>query len=187
MKNWSHIREEHGITVKESRGRWSYLPEGRERPITWRKLGEAHKKEAIEAVIAANLQRENERQAQSKQPQPEQQFVLGPLPTAEELRSTSPQTQDEPVNQPQQAPTPQVHHAPEPDENFFLYGRIIDLNSPQVQESYSLLQWSKIQNLKENARRFAFMTENGLLNVAAFYERNKVYNQYISIKNPRKP
>lgn len=56
MKNWSHIREEHGITVKESRGRWSYLPEGRERPITWRKLGEAYKKEAIEAVIAANLQ-----------------------------------------------------------------------------------------------------------------------------------
>ena len=217
------LREEHHITVRESRGRWSYLPEGRERPITWRKLGEVYKKKAIEAVIAANFQRENERQAQSKQPQPEQQFVLGPLPTEEELRSTSAQNQDAPTQEPQH-PTPQVHQAQEPDEDFFLYGRIIDLNSPQVQESYSLLQWSKIQNLKENARRFAFMTENGLLNVdrlaaelsrtrkafyqkqsqqvavekrlkevngilrdvAAFYDTNKIYNQYMSIKNPRK-
>ena len=217
------LQEEHGITVKESRGRWSYLPEGRERPITWRKLGEAYKKESIEAAIAANLQREIERQAQPKQPQPEQENVLAPLSTTEEICPTSAQ-HDEPVNQPQQAPTPQVHHAPDVDEDFFLYGRIIDLNSPKVQETYSLLQWSKIQNLKENAHRFAYITENGLLNVdrlatelsrtrkafyqkqsqqvavekrlkevngllrdmAAFYETKEVYNQYMSIKNPRK-
>ena len=218
------MQQEHHVTVKESRGRWSYLPEGRERAITWRKLGEAYRKEAIEAAIAANLQRENERQAQAKQPQPEQEFVLGPLPTDEELRSASTQKHDNAPTQKPQRPTPQSHQAPEPDGDFFLYGRIIDLNSPKVQESYSLLQWSKIQNLKENARRFAFMTENGLLNVdrlaaelsrtrkafyqkqsqqvsvekrlkevngvlrdvAAFYDTNKIYNQYISIKNPRK-
>ena len=134
------------------------------------------------------------------------------------------QKHDNAPTQKPQRPTPQSHQAPEPDGDFFLYGRIIDLNSPKVQESYSLLQWSKIQNLKENARRFAFMTENGLLNVdrlaaelsrtrkafyqkqsqqvsvekrlkevngvlrdvAAFYDTNKIYNQYISIKNPRK-
>ena len=61
--------------------------------------------------------------------------------------------------------TPQTHYAPEPDEDFFLYGRIIDLNDPKVQASYGLAQWAKIQNLKENARRFAFLSENGLLNV----------------------
>ena len=208
------MQQEHHVTVKESRGRWSYLPEGRERAITWRKLGEAYKKEAIEAAIAANLQRENERQTQAKQPQLEQEFVLGPLPTQEELHPTAPQ----------HILTPQAHNIPQPDEDFFLYGRIIDLNSPKVQESYSLLQWSKIQNLKENARRFAYLSENGLLNVdrlgdelaqtrKALYQKQSqqvavenrlkevnellraimqyhktkdVYTEYDSIKNPRK-
>ena len=218
------MEQEHHVTVKESRGRWSYLPEGRERAITWRKLGEAYKKEAIEAAIAANLQRENERKAQAKQPQSEQEFVLGPLPTQEEMHPTAPQNQQEAPKQPQHILTPQAHGIPQPDEDFFLYGRIIDLNSPQVQESYSLLQWSKIQNLKENARRFAYLSENGLLNVdrlgeelastrKALYQKQSqqvavesrlkevnellraimqyhktkdVYQQYDSIKNPRK-
>ena len=39
--------EMYGIQVKESRGRWSYLPPGRERPITGRKLGDAFEKEAV--------------------------------------------------------------------------------------------------------------------------------------------
>ena len=154
--------EKHHVTVKESRGRWSYLPEARERAITWRKLGQAYKKEAIEAAIAANLQHEMQREEQQ---QTDQQFVLGPLPTQEEMLSTTGKTSHEPPQQPQHILTPQVHKIPQPDEDFFLCGRIIDLNSPQVQESYSLLQWSRIQNLKENARRFAYLSENGLLNV----------------------
>ena len=159
------MQQEHHVTVKESRGRWSYLPEGRERAITWRKLGEAYKKEAIEAAITANFQRESERQAQAKQPQLEQEFVLGPLPSQEEMPPAAPQHQHKAPKQPQHILAPQAHSIPQPDEDFFLYGRIIDLNSPQVQENYSLLQWSKIQNLKENARRFAYLSENGLLNV----------------------
>ena len=157
------MEQEHHVKVKESRGRWSYLPEGRERAITWRKLGEAYKKESIEAAIAANLQREMQRE--ERQAQADQRFVLGPLPTQEEMHSSAPQNQHEAPKQPQHILTPQAHGIPQPDEDFFLYGRIIDLNSPKVQESYSLLQWSKIQNLKENARRFAYLSENGLLNV----------------------
>lgn len=179
------MREEYSIIVKESRGRWSYLPEGRERAITWRKLGEKYKKEAIEAVIAENIQLA-ERQAQEQEQeqqrqQQEQQFVLGTLPTWEEMQSTSMQESSasgkkrtpEKAQQRRQTPpqpghnvaTPQPHPVPEPDEDFFLYGRIIDLNDPKVQASYGLAQWTKIQNLKENARRFAFLSENGLLNV----------------------
>ena len=165
------MQEEHGVIVKESRGRWSYLPEGRERAITWRKLGEKYKKEAIEAVIAENVQRA-ERQAQ------EQQFVLGPLPTWEEMQSNpvqeypvQPQHSSEPQphhGAPERAAiigTPQSHHAPTADADLFVYGRIIDLNDPKVQANYGLAQWAKIQNLKENARRFAFLSENGLLNI----------------------
>jgi hypothetical protein len=74
------------------------------------------------------------------------------------MHPTTPQNQQEAPEPEQHILTPQVHGIPQPDEDFFLYGRIIDLNSPKVQESYNLLQWSKIQNLKENARRFAYLS-----------------------------
>ena len=34
------LKRDYNITVTESRGRWSYLPENRQRPITWRRLGD---------------------------------------------------------------------------------------------------------------------------------------------------
>lgn len=43
--------EMYGIRVKESRGRWSYLPPGKERPITGKKLGDAFEKAAVINVI----------------------------------------------------------------------------------------------------------------------------------------
>lgn len=41
----------YGIQVKESRGRWSYLPPERKKPITGRKLGDAFEKAAVEQAI----------------------------------------------------------------------------------------------------------------------------------------
>ena len=44
-------QEQHGIQVKKSRGRWSYLPLGRTKPIIGRKQRDIFEKEAIlEAV-----------------------------------------------------------------------------------------------------------------------------------------
>ena len=43
-----------GITLKESRGRFSYLPEGRKKPITARRLGYDFEKEAVLAKLAEN-------------------------------------------------------------------------------------------------------------------------------------
>jgi len=43
-----------GITVKESRGRYSYLPEGRKKPITARRLGYDFDKPAVLAKLAEN-------------------------------------------------------------------------------------------------------------------------------------
>ena len=51
------LRELYGIEVKESRGRWSYLSPGRERPITGRKLGDAFEKSAVLDAINGNVQR----------------------------------------------------------------------------------------------------------------------------------
>lgn len=45
------LLELYGIQVKESRGRWSYLPPGRKRPITGKKLGDAFEKAAVQRAI----------------------------------------------------------------------------------------------------------------------------------------
>jgi len=45
------LRELYSIEVKERRGRWSYLPPGRERPITGKKLGDAFEKTAVLDVL----------------------------------------------------------------------------------------------------------------------------------------
>ena len=37
--------------MKESRGRWSYLPPGKKKPITGRKLGDAFERDAIEKAL----------------------------------------------------------------------------------------------------------------------------------------
>lgn len=45
------LEEEYQITVSESRGRWSYLPSNRKRPISWRRLGTDYQREFIEEYI----------------------------------------------------------------------------------------------------------------------------------------
>ncbi len=50
----------HGITVKESRGRLSYLTQDRTKPITARKLGDDFDKAAVLAALNQNAQRINQ-------------------------------------------------------------------------------------------------------------------------------
>ena len=50
-----------GVTVKESRGRFSYLTPDRTKPITSRKLGDAYSKEAVMTVIEENRARQDQR------------------------------------------------------------------------------------------------------------------------------
>ncbi len=60
-----------GITVKESRGRYSYLPEGRKKPVTARRLGYDFDKPAVLAKLA-----ENEEHSEEK----EEEIVIPDLP-----------------------------------------------------------------------------------------------------------
>lgn len=48
------LLQKYGITLRESRGRFSYLPPDREKPITARKLGEDFSKESVLAVLEEN-------------------------------------------------------------------------------------------------------------------------------------
>lgn len=54
-----------GVTVKESRGRFSYLTPDRTKPITSRKLGDAYSKEAVMTVIEENRARQKQRISES--------------------------------------------------------------------------------------------------------------------------
>ena len=51
------LLQEYGITVRESRGRFSYLPANRSKPITARKLGDKFDKDAVLATLRANAER----------------------------------------------------------------------------------------------------------------------------------
>ena len=71
------LKRDHNITVTESRGRWSYLPENRQRPITWRRLGDDYSKESIEAFILQQIREQQSQTAPEKMEKKEQK----PVPT----------------------------------------------------------------------------------------------------------
>ena len=52
------LLQEYGITLTESRGRFSYRTAGRTKPITSRKLGDDFSKEKILAFLAENAERQ---------------------------------------------------------------------------------------------------------------------------------
>ena len=134
------LKREHNIVVTESRGRWSYLPEYRKRPITSRRLGDDYSKEAIEAFISQRLLQLQQQRAeeQAAQATPEKKAEKKPTPESKPSR---------------------------PVIETVITGRIIDLNDPKIQASYNLTQWAKIQKLKAMSMSFNYLTENHLLNL----------------------
>ena len=75
------LKQEYGITVTESRGRWSYLPENRQRPITWRRLGDDYSKDAIEEYILRRIREQQEQAVPEKKAKKEQEPVQTPYRT----------------------------------------------------------------------------------------------------------
>ena len=63
--------QEYGVTVSESRGRFSYLTAGRTKPISSRKLGDDFSKEKILAVLAENAERKKTAKLYSPDPHPD--------------------------------------------------------------------------------------------------------------------
>lgn len=133
------LADEYQITVTQSRGRWSYLPVGRKRPVTWRRLGANYQREFIEEYIARHVRKEQS--------------------VTEERHEHQPQREEKPQKVVENRPVRPVITA------AVVTGRLIDLNDPKIQASYGLTQWAKIQNLKEMSRRFNYLSENGLLDL----------------------
>jgi len=67
----AQLLQEYGVTVSESRGRFSYLTAGRTKPISSRKLGDDFSKEKILAVLAENAERKKTAKLYSSDPHPD--------------------------------------------------------------------------------------------------------------------
>lgn len=129
------MQEKYQITVKESRGRWSYLPPGRQKPIRGRMLGDSYEKEAVLKAIAVAEQGRREAQINVDTPVKKQPVIKRPMP----VLSTK---------------IPDVGEI----------GNLVDIeNNPKIKNSEAYLQWAKIHNLQEQSKTFNYMSEHGLL------------------------
>ena len=129
------------ITVKDSRGRWSYLPPGRKKPIRGRMLGDDYEKEAVLKAIAT-----------AKEKQKETENVQDHAAGGKSIRRPKP-----------------VISTKIPDIGEI--GSLVDIeHNPKVKESEAYMQWAKIHNLQEQSKTFNYMSEHGLLKGAQLDE-----------------
>ncbi len=129
------LMQDYGISVKESRGRLSYLTPDRTKPITARKLGTDFDKAAVLAVFQQNAHR------------------------------TAVKTQDRQEYQPQlskgiQRKNP-VQIAPNPDSPQ----RLVDIAAKRAEgKGIGYERWAKTFNLKQMAKTMTFLSEHGFTN-----------------------
>lgn len=143
------MREDYQIRVKESRGRWSYFPEGRKQAVTHRRLGDAFSKEMIETAIR------------------EQKELLPPEHPAEKVRKKNVTF----VHSEQKLNGRETGGGKQMDkrktQTFFDMAeidKVIDLEkNTKARDSEAYAQWIKIHNLQEQAKTFRFLSENDLL------------------------
>ena len=67
----AQLLQEHGVTVSESRGRFSYRTADRTKPISSRKLGDDFSKENVLAVLAQNAERKKTASLRRSDPNPD--------------------------------------------------------------------------------------------------------------------
>lgn len=145
------LQDQHGIQVKESRGRWSYLPQGRTKPITGRKLGDIFEKAAI--LEAIQWERTVPETAVSL-PGTQKENALTSVHGGQKLE---PKIKDDSTIE---------NRADRSGLSGALnLGQIIDLEkNEKAKNSDAYARWIKIHNLQVQAKTFSFMLEHGLLN-----------------------
>lgn len=144
--------ENYQIVVKESRGRWSYLPPGRTKPIWGRMLGDDYEKEAVLTAISLAIEKlkevKNEQDAGGK---------IDKIKRSNPVISTK-------------------------ISDIGEIGNLVDIeHNPKVRNSEAYMQWAKIHNLQEQSKTFNYMSEHGLLSGTKLDEElatlQKAYDQ----------
>lgn len=143
------LQDEYEIQVKESRGRWSYLPSGRKQPVTHRRLGDAFAKSSIETAI-------REHKALIPEPSPEKKVRKEKhtfVHSEQKWNSGDPEEK-------RKEPRRKISGLSELEE----IGKVIAIEKAGSSEAYA--QWIKVHNLQELAKTFRFMAENDFLDSA---------------------
>ena len=134
-----------GVTVKESRGRFSYLTADRNKPITSRKLGDNFSKEVILAQIKTNVD--------SKLKTP-----ILKSPTKEQPSISSSPRQGKPASQnPCKPQTIQQRIAANQK-----ISRMVNLEKKREEgKDEGYINWGKSFNLKQQAKTLSYFNEHG--------------------------
>lgn len=143
------MQEDYQIRVKESRGRWSYLPEGRKQAVTHRRLGDAFSKEMIETAIREQKELLPIERPEDKVRKKNVTFVHSEQKLIGRETGSGKQTDKR-----------KTQTFPDMAE----IDKVIDLEkNTKARDSEAYAQWIKIHNLQEQAKTFRFLSENDLL------------------------
>lgn len=110
------LQEQHGITIRAKRGRWSYVTEGRKNDVTARRLGADYSKEAVLEFIE-NQHRQIEKQEVHSRAATSEKRTNKPLQMTNQ--------QDEPLL-------------------IYLFHQTYDLSQPQYKNNIGLQRWAKL-------------------------------------------
>ena len=138
---FSFLLLQEGVTVKESRGRYSYLTPDRTKPITARKLGDDYDRAAVLAALERNALRPVNTTAKRDA-----------IPADRTLSSIEgPSGRYAPKQGAPQAPA---------------IGRMVDIEAKKAEgKGIGYEKWAKIHNLKQMAATHNFLTDNGLIDI----------------------
>ena len=138
---FSSLLLQEGVTVKESRGRYSYLTPDRTKPITARKLGDDYDRAAVLAALERNALRPVNTTAK-------RDAIL-----AENALSSIKGASG------RHAPKQGAPQAP-------AIGRMVDIEAKRAAgKGIGYEKWAKIHNLKQMAATHNFLTDNGLIDL----------------------
>ena len=130
-----------GVTVRESRGRLSYLTPDRTKPITSRKLGDDYDRAAVLAALERNALRPVNTTAKRDA-----------IPAENALSSIEGASG-------RHAPKQGAPQAP-------AIGRMVDIEAKRAAgKGIGYEKWAKIHNLKQMAATHNFLTDNGLIDL----------------------
>ena len=136
---FSSLLLQEGVTVKESRGRYSYLTPDRTKPITARKLGDDFDRAAVLATLEQNVLRPVNTAAKRD--------AIPAESTLSSIEGTSGR----------HAPKQCAPQAP-------AIGRMVDIEAKKAEgKGVGYEKWAKLHNLKEWSKSFLYLQENGLL------------------------
>ena len=112
------LQEQHGITIRDMRGRWSYVTVGRKNGVTARRLGADYSKEAVLEFIENQHRQIKNHEITRPTAKPEKPMHKPPRLA---------ESQDEPLL-------------------IYLFHQTYDLSQPQYQNNIGLERWAKLQN-----------------------------------------